>query len=75
MNWGRRGRGRMVVGIYTTDVVNSNLEVYNYVIKFVSDLRQVGCFLRVHHDITEIFFESGVKHHQTNKQNNGICTL
>jgi hypothetical protein len=48
----------MVVGIYTTDVVNSNLEVYNYVIKFVSDLRQVGCFLRVHHDITEIFFES-----------------
>ena len=31
----------------------------HYVIKFVSDLRQIGCFLRVlrlteHHDITEI---------------------
>ena len=36
----------------TTDVVSSNLgqsEVYNkhYVIKFVSDLRQIGGFLRV----------------------------
>ena len=31
--------------IYTTDVVSSNLD--HYVIKFVSDLRQVGGFLRV----------------------------
>jgi hypothetical protein len=34
----------------TTDVVSSNLdqgEVQHYVIKFVSDLRQVGGFLRV----------------------------
>jgi hypothetical protein len=34
----------------TTDVVNSNLdqcEVYNCVIKFVSDLQYVGGFLRV----------------------------
>ena len=34
----------------TTDVVSSNLdqsEVYNIVIKFISDLRQVGGFLRV----------------------------
>ena len=59
---GRRGRDRMVVGLttiyvqsvpITTTVVSSNpvnSEVYliqHYVIKFVSDLRQVGCFLRV----------------------------
>jgi hypothetical protein len=34
----------------TTDVVSSNLdqgEVQHYMIKFVSDLRQVGGFLRV----------------------------
>ena len=57
----------------------AHYEVYSiqhYVIKFVCDLRQVGGFLRVfwfpppikltvtdRHDITEIFFESGVKHH------------
>jgi len=46
---------------YTTNVVSSNIaqgEVYSiqhYVIKFVSDLRQVGGFLR--HDITEIFLK------------------
>ena len=59
--WGRRGRDRMVVGFIlpmqsvpiTTNVVGSNPfhdEVYSiqhYVIKFVSDLRQVGGFLRV----------------------------
>ena len=50
----RRGRSRMVVGFTTiiTNVVRSNPahdEVYSiqhYVIKFVSDFRQVGCFLR-----------------------------
>ena len=58
----------------TTNVLNSNSahdEVYSiqhYVIKFVSDLRQVGGFLRVlspvssinktdHHDITEILLK------------------
>ena len=54
--------------------------VQHYVIKFVSDLRQVGDFLRLLrllppikltvHDITEILLESGVKRHQTNKQAN-----
>jgi hypothetical protein len=36
----------------TINVVNSNLEVYliqHYVMKFVSDLRKVGSFLRVLH--------------------------
>jgi gamma-glutamylcyclotransferase (GGCT)/AIG2-like uncharacterized protein YtfP len=54
----------------TTKVVSSNHvhgEVYSiqhHVIKFVSDLRQVGCFLRVsstnktdRHDITEILLK------------------
>jgi hypothetical protein len=56
---GRRGRDRMVVGFITpmqsvpitTDVVSSNpdqSEECNIImIKFVSDLRQVGGFLRV----------------------------
>jgi len=52
---GRRGRHLMVAGLVhiTTKVVSSNLahgEMYSiqhYVIKFVSDLRQVGGFLRV----------------------------
>jgi hypothetical protein len=58
---GRRGRERMVVGFtstyaisaYTTKVVSSNpvhgrlYSMQYYVIKFVSDLRQVGGFLRV----------------------------
>ena len=59
---GHGGRGHMVVGFTTTcaisayhhyKVVSSNLvhgEIYliqHYVIKFVSDLRQVGDFLRV----------------------------
>ena len=50
----RHGRDRIVVGFTTTyainsyHVVNSNLARYNnYVIKFVSDLRPVGGFLRV----------------------------
>jgi hypothetical protein len=39
----------MVVGLITTDVVSSNLDqgVQHYVIKFVSDLRHFGGFLRV----------------------------
>jgi len=59
--WDRRSRDCMVVGLQlpmqsmsvTLKVVNSNPaygEVYSiqlYVIKFVSDLRQVGGFLRV----------------------------
>jgi len=58
----RRGRDRMVVGLQQhvqsmsvpSNVVSTNpikCEVYSiqhYVIKFVSDLRQVGGFLRVH---------------------------
>ena len=48
----RGGRDRMVVG-FTTKAVSSNPdhgEVYSiqhYMIKFVSDLQQVGGFLRV----------------------------
>jgi hypothetical protein len=56
---GRRGRDRMVVGLYTTYAISAyhhwccELEsrsvrgVQHYVKEFVSDLRQVGCFLRV----------------------------
>ena len=55
---GRRGRDRMVVGFTTTHAISayhhwcqfeSRLRwgVHHYVIKFVSDLRQVGGFLRV----------------------------
>ena len=48
-DWGRRGRDCMVVGFklpmqsvpITTNVVSSNLD-QGEVIKFVSDLRQVG---------------------------------
>jgi len=71
------GRDRMVVGFtttcaFTTKIVNSSSargEVYSihYVIKFVSDLRQVGGFFWIlqfpppnkidHHDITEILLK------------------
>jgi hypothetical protein len=58
---GRRGRDRMVVGNtttyaivpITTEVVISNLDqgdvysIQHYVINFVSDLWQIGDFLRV----------------------------
>jgi len=55
----RRGRDRMVVRVTTTSAISayhhwccefesrSGRGVQHYVIKFVSDLRQVGCFLRV----------------------------
>ena len=73
--WGRRGRNRMVVGFTTTYAISdyhhwccefesrSWRGVQHYVIKFVSDLRQVGSFLRdLHqqnwrHDITEILLK------------------
>jgi hypothetical protein len=56
---GRRGRERMVVEFTTTHAISayhnsccefeyrSGQGVQHYVIKFVSDLRQVGGFLRV----------------------------
>ena len=55
---GRRDRDRIVVGFPTTYAINayrhwcefefrSGRGVQHYVIKFVSDLRQVGSFLRV----------------------------
>ena len=80
-------RDRMVVGFTTTYAISayyhwccefesrSGLGVQHYVIKFVSDLRQIGGFLQV------LWFpplikltpqynwniaESGIKHHQTN---------
>ena len=54
--WGHRGRDRMVVGFMTiaTNVIyefkSHSGEVYSiqhYVIKFISDLQQVGGFLPV----------------------------
>ena len=58
--WGRGGRDRMIeiqlpipLMFITTKVVSSNpvhgemYSIQHYVIKFVSDLRQVGGFLRV----------------------------
>ena len=66
----------------TADVASSNLdqnEVYNIMLKFVSDLRQVGGFLRVirfpppikltaaiHFVYKWNIVESGVKHHKKN---------
>ena len=38
---GCHGRDRMVVRFTTTYAINT---LHHYVIKFVSDLRQVGCF-------------------------------
>ena len=52
-HWGRRGRDCMVVGFtttYATSALSRSVEVYpiqHYVIKFVSDIRQVSGFLRV----------------------------
>ena len=62
----RRGRDRMVVGFTTIYVISvyhhwccefesrPGWGVQHHVIKFVSDMGQVGGFLRVLHDITEI---------------------
>jgi hypothetical protein len=84
--WGRRGRDRMVVGFTTTYAISayhhlccefqsrSGRGVQHYVIKFVSDLRQVRSFLRVllfpppikrHSRYSGNIVESGVKHQQT----------
>ena len=73
----------MVVGFTTTYAISayhhwccefesrSGRGLQHYVIKFVSDLRQVGGFLRVLRFPTSINKnESGVKHHQTNKLSN-----
>ena len=86
---GRRGRDRMVVGFTTTYAISayhywccefearSGRGVQHYVIKFVSDLRQVGGFLQSSGFLHQWnwpprciwnIVESGVKHNQTNKQ-------
>ena len=79
---GRRGHDRMVVGFTTTYAIStyhywycelesrSGRGVQHYVMKFVSDLRQVGGFLRGtpvsftnktdHHAITEILLKVGL---------------
>jgi hypothetical protein len=79
---GRRGRDRMVVGFTTTYAISAyhhwccDFEsrswrgVQHYVIKFVSDLWQVGGFIRVLRFPPRYnwnIVESGVKHHQVNK--------
>ena len=90
---GRHGHDRMVVGFTTTYVISvyhhwccefesrSGRGVQHYVIKFVSDLRQV---LRFPPPINWLprynwnIVESGVKHHKTNKQatsNNQLLIL
>ena len=84
----RRGRDCMVVRFTTTYAISayhhwccefesrSGRGVQHYVIKFVSDLWQVGGFLWVlrfpppitdRHDITEKLLKVVLKHHQTNK--------
>jgi hypothetical protein len=82
---GRRGRDCMVVGLKTTYAINayhhwyyefesgSGRGVQHYVIKFVSDLRQVSGFFGssgFHYNRPPRYswniVESGVKHHQTN---------
>jgi len=58
--WGRHGRDCMVVGFITTYAISAyhhkrwnpaqaiqHYVIQHYVIKFVSDLRQIGGFLRV----------------------------
>jgi hypothetical protein len=47
---------------YLSNTVSYSYSIQQYVIKFVSDLRQVGCFLRLPpvkltHDITEILLK------------------
>jgi hypothetical protein len=80
--WGRCGCDRMVVGFTTTYAIGANHHwccefesrsgrgVQHYVIKFVSDLRQVGGFLRIlrflqnktdRHNITEILLKVALK--------------
>ena len=71
-----RGHYRMAFAVTTTYAINayhpsfcefesrSGRGVQHYMIKYVSDLRHVGGFV-----------ESGVKHHQTNKQANVTTKL
>ena len=98
LQWsGRRGRDRMVVEFTTTYAISayhwcweiesrSGGGAQHYVIKFVSDLRQVGGFLWVlrfppwnkteRHDITEILLKvvlNTIK--QTNKQSSTTVTI
>ena len=81
--WSRRGRDRMLVGSTTTYAIGayphwfcgfdcrSWLGEQHYVIKFVSDLWQVGGFLGVLHHYSSPpryswnIVESGVKHQKT----------
>ena len=84
----RRGRNHLVVGFTTTYAISayhhwccefetlSRQGVQHYVIKFVSDLRQVYGFLRILRFLPPIkltsryywnIVEKGVKHHKTNK--------
>ena len=78
-SWGRPGRDHMVVGFTITYAISayhhwccefeswSGRGVQHYVIKFVSDLRQVGGFLQVLRFPPPRYnwniVESGVKHH------------
>ena len=81
--WGSHSRDRMVVGFTTTYAIStyyhlccefesrSGRGVQHYVIKFIRELLQVSGFLQVLRfpqpiKLTEV--ESGIKHHQTNKQ-------
>ena len=75
VTWGRSGHDRMVVGFMTTYAISAHHHWWcefeswsgrgeqHYVIKFVSDLRQVGGFLRVLHFPPPI--KLTVKHQQT----------
>ena len=81
---GRRGRDHMVVGFTTTYAISayhhwccefesrSGRGVQHYVIKFVSDLRQVSSTNKTdRHDITEIVLIEALNTiKQTNKQTN-----
>ena len=89
--WGRRRRYPMVVGFSTTYAITayqhwcwefeyrSGRGVQHYVIKFVSDLRQVGGPVSStsktdNHDITEILLKEALNTiKQTNKHN--LCML
>ena len=84
----RRDRVRMVVIFTTTCSISayhhwwcefesrSGRGVQHYVIKFVSDFRQVGGFLRFPPPrYNWNIVESGVKHHQTNKTRTVVHNL
>ena len=60
-SWGRRGRGRMVVGCtttYATSAYHHSCCVQHYVIKSISDLQQIGEFLRVFRFRLDIYWYS-----------------